>query len=251
MGLAIGDYDRDGWQDLYTSNAALYSGKSDEISQAETMLRNFGGLSFVDVSLVTDAWAADIGRRSSWGVDFLDIDNDMWPDLFVPFGRQEDREPDMILMNQQGERFELIEDSGVGSEDWGNGAAVVDFDLDGCLDLAVAYSNGPSRLYRNRCESNNHWLQLELQGTDSNRDAVGAVVLVTTGGVTQREEVFAGSTSLSSSRWKTVHVGLADQTVAESIEVRWPSGRVDQFQDVAADTNYLLVEGQTELQVQH
>lgn len=254
MGLGISDYDRDGWQDLYTSNTVTINDLGDssgEVALAETLLRNLGDLSFVDVSLTMDAWAGSAKRRSSWGVEFLDIDNDMWPDLFVPFGRENEPDPDVILMNQQGQRFELIEDSGVGSLDWGNGAAVIDYDLDGCLDLAVAYENGPARLYRNHCETGNHWLQLELRGTASNRDAVGAVVRVTAGGITQREEVFAGSTSLSSSRWKTIHVGMAGQTTAETIEVRWPSGRVDLLQDVAVDRNYLFVEGQAELQLQH
>ena len=248
MGLAIGDFDRDGWQDLYTSNGAIYNPGQDKILSAETLLQNYGDMSFVDVSIVTDAWAATPQRFSSWGVEFLDIDNDMWPDLFVPFGREEDLEPDVILMNDAGERFELVEDGGVGTLDWGNGAAVLDYDLDGCLDLAVAYFNGPGRLYRNHCVWGNHWLQLELKGTESNADAVGAVVLVTAGGITQREEVFAGSTSLSSSRWKTVHVGLADEAVADTIEVHWPAGRIDLFEDVPANAAYRLYEGDTELQ---
>ena len=244
MGLGIGDYDRDGWQDMYTSNGAL---KMQGLIIGERLLRNAGDgtLSFIDVSLVANATAADlVTRESSWGLEFLDVDNDGWLDAFIPFGRDESPEPDALMMNRGGV-FELQENAGIESMNWGNGVGVVDFDLDGCLDLIVSSRYGTGlQLYRNRCTWGNHWLQVELRGADRNREAVGAVAVATVGALRLREEVVAGSTSAHSSRWKTLHFGLADAEAVDELEITWPNGDVEILQDIDADQRLVLVQGQ-------
>ena len=239
MGLGLADYDRDGRQDLYTSNGALFGATT----VGETMLRNLGDMVFVDTSLAIGALAAEPDRISSWGLEYLDIDNNGWPDVFAPFGREFTPEMDMVMRNLGG-TFERVPDSGAGTLEWGLGVGVIDYDMDGCLDMAVGYGTARPKLYRNRCTWGNHWVRLELVGTESNSDAVGAVATVAAGGLSQRDEVVAGSTSLASSRWKTLHWGLGQETLVETLEVRWPSGRIDVFDDVAVDRTWRLVEGE-------
>jgi len=250
MGLAIGDFDRDGLQDLYTSNGA-----NPFLPEpvAEVLLRNEGDNSFVDVSLAVDAHAGGEERISSWGLDFLDVDNDGWLDVFIPFGHPAPLPltmPEMdALMKNRGGTFEVVEDAGVGNVAWAMSAAVLDFDHDGCLDLAVNYMNeGESgRLFRNLCATTNLSVELTLRGTASNRDAVGAVAIAQVGDLVLREEVLAGSSSVYASRWKTLHFGLGGHPALARLEIQWPSGRVDVFEDVTGGRRYALVEGDASL----
>ena len=249
MGLGIGDIDRDGWQDFYTSNGALES-QGDVFG--EKLLLGAGNNLFIDATVAMDATAAHMSpnggwtRQSSWGVDFIDIDNDGWLDIFVPFGAGGKPEPDAVMVNQQGQRFVRHENSGTESTNWSMGVAVVDFDLDGCLDLVVASRDfGGPRLYRNRCRWENHWLQVRLQGTTSNRDAVGAVAIARVNGLELREEVLSSSTSAHGGRWLTLHFGLAGATVVPELEITWPSGLVETLSDVDADQRITLVEGES------
>ncbi len=245
MGVTIGDYDRDGWQDIFMGNGP---GLPDEqvSSAVEQLLRNDGAGRFVDATVAARAYAPRSGDRSnSWGVQFLDVDNDMWPDLFLPFGWFSQREQDAMLINQGG-FFRFEPEPGAGTDEESRSVAVLDYDRDGCLDLLLTSEFDTLRLYRNLCVTGYHFLQLELVGVTSNRDAVGAVVRVTAAGMTQREEVFAGSSSSHSSGWKTLHVGLGNAASAD-LEVTWPSGQIETFEDVPADALYRLTEGDGEL----
>ena len=94
------------------------------------------------------------------------------------------------------------------------------------------------------CVWGNHWLQVELRGADRNREAVGAVAVATLGSRRLREEVVAGSTSAHSSRWKTLHFGLADATTVDELEITWPNGDVEVLTDIDADQRLVLVEGE-------
>ena len=242
MGLGIGDYDRDGWQDIYTSNGAI-----DVMGDlnAEKLLRNFGDGTFVDVTVAAGAQAADLPEReSSWGVTFFDLDNDGWLDIYAPFGLGDRSEPDRIVKNTEG-HFEAIDGTGIETPNWTNGVGIVDFDLDGCLDVITSSRrNEGLQVFHNKCETGNHYLQLKLVGTTSNRDAVGAVAIASVNGLELREEVVSGSTSAHSSRWKVLHFGLAGATVVPSIEITWPSGAVQTLTDVAADQLLTVVEGE-------
>lgn len=242
MGLGIADFDRDGWQDLYTSNGARLTGPN---QAAEVLLRNLGDNQFVDVSLAVGAHAAGpLDRESSWGLEFLDIDNDGWPDAFVPFGSQLGNEEEDAIMMNVGGTFEHAGTGGASSPAWGLSAAAFDYDRDGCLDLAVNYTNGLAKLYRNACQWDNHWLQMEFEGVQSNRMGIGVVATATVNGMELREEVVLGSTSLYGSRPAIVHFGLGAAEVVEEIEVVWPSGLTQTLSDVPADGRYKLVEGE-------
>lgn len=248
MGMAIGDYDRDGWQDIFMGNGPGLPNEA-VASWVELLLRNVGGGQFADATIQARAYVPRAGDRSnSWGVQFLDVDNDMWPDLFVPFGWYGQQEMDALLVNRGGQ-FEVEPDPGAGTTEEGRSVVPVDIDMDGCLDVVLTAALDSARLYRNRCETGYGYLMLKLQGTESNRDAVGAVVRLTAAGLTQREEVFAGSTSSHSSQWKVLHFGMGNAPSADAIEVTWPSGLVETFTDVEADTYYRLVEGSGDLEV--
>lgn len=240
MGLAIGDVDRDGWQDFYLSNGAREEQGS---IVGEILLRNAGGNSFIDVSLASGAVAASIpDRQSSWGLEWLDVDNDGWLDAIIPYGDFEDGEPDTLMMNNGDGTLRRVQSSFSGLEGmgWGMGMGVVDYDADGCLDVMIAnrWGTGP-RLYRNRCTSDNHWLQVELRAPSPNTEAIGAVVVATVDGLPPlREEVVGGSTSAHSSRWKTLHFGLGQATSA-ALDITWPDGSTQSL-DVDGDQRVVV-----------
>lgn len=238
MGLGIGDYNRDGSVDLYVSNLLLDGG--------EVLLRGQGDGTFVDVSLSASAVSGSAGlRESSWGVEFIDYDNDGWQDLFVAFGSWQDQKlpaPASLLKNQQGQ-FHQVQNSG--TEEHHNsseGLVRLDYDRDGCVDILVANIDGPPELYRNSCAPGAHWIGFDLQGSTSNRDAVGATVFLYQGDDLQRVDVSAGSTSIHSSSSASVHFGLGEQHSAQRVEVRWPSGTVTTLHDLSGDRYYQVVE---------
>jgi hypothetical protein len=183
-----------------------------------------------------------------------DFDNDMDQDVYLVCRRGPDNLSNRLYINQGDGTF--IEQTGHGAEgavgtgiDIGVGESVVtaDYDVDGFLDLYVTNGllyypinvGGPEQLFRNTGNSN-HWLELDLQGTVSNRDGVGAKVLITAGGVTQLREQNGGI-----HRWSQndprMHVGLAGNTTADII-ITWPSGIVDTFTNVPADALYVATE---------
>jgi len=186
-----------------------------------------------------------------------DFDNDMDQDVYLVCRRGADNLSNRLYINQGDGTF--VEQTAHGAEGAvgtgitiGVGESVVtaDYDVDGFLDLYVTNGllyypinvGGPEQLFRNTGNSN-HWLELDLQGTTSNRDGVGAKVLITAGGVTQLREQNGGI-----HRWSQndprMHVGLADNTTAD-ITITWPSGTVDTFTNVAADALYVAIETST------
>ena len=129
----------------------------------------------------------------------------------------------------------------------GDAAAVADYNLDGFLDIAVVngagqppFDRGPTSIYRNE-GNGNHWLELALSGTKSNRDAVGARVALTAGGVTQWRTQ-SGGFHARAQNWSTLHFGLAGETMVERIEIHWPSGQLQQLEQVEADQLLQVIE---------
>lgn len=124
----------------------------------------------------------------------------------------------------------------------GRGLSVFDYDQDGFVDIVLRNYAQPAQLLRNR-GGKGHWLEIKLVGTESNRDAVGARLTLVAGGKRQVREVHAGSSYLSASSL-VQHFGLGDDIAVDSLEIRWPSGRVTRLRDLHADQQLMLVEGE-------
>lgn len=248
MGQGIGDYDRDGWQDLYMTNTTFED--PDPLSgpgNGEVLLRNLGDGVFLDTSLSSGARLGSVSEASrtiSWGAEFLDVDNDAWMDLYVAYGPfVEDPlspQPNALAMNRGGS-FELLEDSGASFDGEGRAVLPVDLDADGCLDLVVGQVVGPTLIFANRCVGGpGRWVQLRLEGTSSNRDAVGAVVRLSAGGATQRQEVSGGA--VHASPWKVLHFGLGAAESIDRVEIDWPGGATQVLDDLEIGRRHRLVQ---------
>ncbi len=247
MGLAVGDYDRDGNFDLYITNI-----------EDNVLLRNNG-----DGSAFTET-AADAGagqgmfqqrQRVSWGTVFFDYDNDGWEDLYVASGYLDSdpftnhrNQPNLLLRNTGQATFSDVSSvSGADDRGVGRGVAYADFDDDGCLDLYVANLGlagaGPqsAKLFRNSCAWSGNWLGIATQGTVSNRDGIGARITVTAGGRTQIREITAGSSN-KGQNMLPAHFGLGAADQADFIEIRWPSGAVQTLADIPANQRLTVIE---------
>ena len=122
------------------------------------------------------------------------------------------------------------------------GLAVADFDNDGNVDVIVSDLDGEPMLLHNQGLPGKHWVSFELAGTKSNRLALGARLKLVAGGMTQTEEVRSGGSYLSNHDFR-VHFGLNDATKIDSLEIRWPSGKVETIKDLKADQFYAVLEG--------
>jgi hypothetical protein len=237
MGVDFADYNNDGLADLVITDLA---------NQMYALYRNNG-----DGTFTYESYPSGIGRmsmaHSGWGVRLLDYDNNGWRDLLIAQGHDLDtieltypnlryREP-MLLARNTGHSFEDVsaEAGSVFREAWvGRGLAIGDIDNDGRLDAVVTTNDGPLYVLHNATSTPNHWLILKLVGHRSNRDAIGAEVRFATGRVTQVATVTTASSYLSSSD-KRVHFGMGTETVAATIEIRWPSGIRQTLKNVRGD----------------
>lgn len=237
MGIAVGDYNHSGRLSLFTTTF------SDDY---KTLFRNDGKGEFTDVSSLVGLATPTIPFLS-WGTAFLDYDNDGWLDLFIanshvyPEVDKEDwgttfAERPQLFRNLDGAKFQEVPPvigTGLADVITARGAAFGDLFNDGHIDVVINNLEGPPTLLRNAFRSANHWLTLKLVGgPKSPRDAIGAKVYLTAGGVRQRMDVFSGGTYQSSSDPR-VHFGLGKAKTVDSIEIRWPSG-LKQMLDVTA-----------------
>jgi hypothetical protein len=251
MGIACGDFDGNGYQDF---------GISHFYQEHYTLYQNLAPRGFQDV---TQAVGLDFTTRSKmgWGTGFVDFDDDGWLDLFVVNGHINDY-PDQVLpyrmtaqafRNLNGERFaDVSSRSGPYFQKprIGRGTGVVDLDNDGRPEIVVVQHHEPISILTNRTRHANRALALDLVGTVSNRDATNARVTVTLGGAGASgaarhliRERIAGEGYLGSNDTR-LWFGAGDRDQVDRLEVRWPSGRVDAFVDLATSCEYRLIEGQ-------
>ena len=207
-----------------------------------------------DQGLVNQSEEAGINSVSNLGafsVTSGDFDNDMDVDIYVTLGRGGENQPNILYENQGDATFIATPDAGgaPGASTGKDQVATADYDLDGFLDLFVTNGaglgppGGPYQLFRNKGNDNN-WLEIDLEGVESNRDGIGAQVFVTAGGVTQLREQ-SGEIHKWSQDHKRLHFGLADNTQVDSVEIRWPSGVVQQLENVEANQLLEVVEADT------
>ena len=301
MGVIWGDYDNDGWPDLFVANdggrnylfhnlrngrfedegidtgAAFgpngeiygnmaadfgdfnHDGKLDLVTtrysqQPASLYRN-------DLPIFTDV-ATEIGLAKEtvqpvkWGTGFGDFDNDGWPDTLIANGNFSSlmdnlknevkfREPMQLFRNLQGSAFVDVADQAglnAGPLQSRRGTAFGDVNGDGNLDFVVFNVDGPPSLFLNETHSANHRVLFRLAGSKSNRMGIGARITIQAGTMTQMDEVRGGG-SYNSSNDTRLHFGLGSEATMSNIEVRWPSGLVQNFRQIPADAIYEIDEG--------
>ena len=259
MGIAVGDWDNDGAQDIFLTHwiaqeNALYTNQL-----SETKKRLSGG----DVSKLTFMDEADrtgLGQISldfvGWATSFIDYDNDGKVDLFVVNGSTLQDKNDStrlvpmrnLLFWNQGRRdgfFEVSRVAGptLSKEFVGRGAAFADYDNDGDEDVFIVNHGGPGILLRNDGGNRNRWLQVEVRGTKSNRQGIGATVRVVVGDTTQTRQIGSQGSYLSQNSLIETF-GLGSFARADTVEVRWPSGTRVTRAGVSANQRLLVAEGE-------
>lgn len=233
MGVVALDYDNDLDMDLYWTT---WPGEG--IPQGNVFYENEGGLAFSNVT--DETGTIDL---LGWGIsaNTADIDNDGWMDLFVANGFDPSTSSSVLYRNRGDGSFEDITETLAGMPADARAVAFADYDSDGDQDIVVAAFDGVTRLWRNDTTNDNHWLQLELNGSRSNHSAVGARVEVRTPLRTTVQEVY-GSTGRGNQNAAPLHFGLGAATSVERVRVEWPSGQVQILENLDVDRRITLDE---------
>jgi enediyne biosynthesis protein E4 len=232
MGVDFRDLDNDGWEDLVITALT---------HQTFPVFRNLGKGLFRDVTYPSRAGAIS-AALSGWSLGIFDLDNDGWKDVFVAAGDVQDnterlsggtsRQQNLLMLNDGRGAFRGVL---TGTPAWHRGVAFGDFDKDGRVDAVLTRLNESPVLLRNVMGAGNHWIALQLIGARSNREAIGARVILRSGGVTQVNRVTT-STGYACSSEPVVHFGLGAGSRADRIEIEWPSGLRQVLTDVSGDS---------------
>ncbi|HEU0119149.1 MAG TPA: CRTAC1 family protein [Bryobacteraceae bacterium] len=237
MGVDFGDFDNDGWPDIFINALS---------NQRYALFRGNAGL-FEYVS-----GAAGVGAitalSAGWGTKFLDYDNDGWRDIFVGQGHVMDNieltqpsirylQKPLLMRNVRGKFEDVSSRSGASFQllRAARGVACGDWNNDGLIDIAVNCNNGPGLLLQNQGGSGNHWLMIDTVGTKSNRDGIGARLTLTAESGAKQYAIVSTAGSYQSSSDKRVHFGLGSERRARRLEIHWPSGIVQQLDNIDAD----------------
>jgi len=234
MSAEFADIDLDGLVDIIVPDMA-YS----------CVYKNSGDGYFEEMSARMGV-AAACGQYTSWSANYFDFDHDGYGDLFISNGHPHRLvgEEDLLLISDRGVRFVNVSNElGPDFQEKfvSRGSAVGDYDDDGDMDVLVLNLNARPRLLKNEGGNSRSWVMLNLVGTQSNRDGIGARVKVTAGGITQTRWRVSVSGYLSQSDHR-LHFGLGDASSIDQIEIRWPNGTTQTLTDVQVNQQMTVTE---------
>ena len=245
MGADFNDYDNDGWPDIFVNALA---------NQGYGLFRNRKTL--FEYASVPSGVAATSKMHSGWGTHFVDFDNDGWKDIFVAQGHVLDnieltqpglhyRETPLLLRNAGGKFIDVSASSGSAftTPMAGRGAAFGDLDNDGAIDIVVSSNRGAPRILMNAAKGNG-WLLIDTIGTKSNRDGIGASVRIVTPSGREQFGFVSSAGSYLSAHDKRVHFGLGNEKRVRLLEIRWPSGIVQTWTEIAANQIFVAKEAE-------
>ncbi len=247
MGLGVGDYDGDGLLDIFVTHFSR---------DTNTLYRNLGGMLFADATSRSGLGGTSLPHLG-WGAGFVDLDNDGWKDLFVANGHVYPRiddldiggqylQPKEVYRNTGESRFEEIAaelDGSLLTPKSARGTAFGDYDNDGDIDVLAININDRPSLYRNEGGNGNGWVGFRLEGTLSNRDAIGARVEIMVGDRRQIGEVRSGGSYLSHNDM-LVHFGLGESARIDEVRIRWPSGEIEELEALEGNRLWTIREGE-------
>jgi enediyne biosynthesis protein E4 len=246
MGLAVADYDCDGWFDIFKTNFA---------DDTSNLYHNNGDGTFSDLS-----FNSGVGINNTyvgWGCGFIDYDNDGWTDIVQINGHvypeidkynfgETFKNPRLVYKNLGNGNFKDMSaamGSGVTERHSSRGAAFGDYDNDGGMDMLILNMNEPPSLLHNVGGNKQNWIKLKLIGTKCNRTAIGARARVFTGKHVQMAEVLSGASVMSQNDLR-LHFGLGSSDIVDAIEVKWPTTqKVERFNKVKVNQILTIREG--------
>ena len=229
MGVDIGDYNQDGWFDIYISNYGI-----------NFLLENNGDGTFSEKA--EGKGVAD--RGMGWGTFFFDYDNDGHQDIYLANNFFISSRPNIIFRNTPGSAFEIVSDrTNLVSPYSSFGSASADVNNDGLQDIFVANwgTTTSNQLFINQHEENNHSIQVKAIGTISNRSAIGTKVTVRTGDRVQIDQV-TGATGYASQNSFTLHFGIGQANQVDQLTIQWPSGLEETYHDLGVNRHFTVTE---------
>ncbi len=247
MGIAASDVNGDGYPDFYLTS--MGDNKLQFLKEVPTQGKPkpvYKDTAYVNgVTAHRPFMGDDLRNSTAWHAQFEDVNNDALTDLFVAKGNVAEmpdfaaKDPNNLLLGKADGKFvEVADKAGVASTETARGGMVVDFNLDGLLDMVVVNRNANAQVWRNTSKQTGHWLQVQLQHAGANRNGIGAWIEVKRGDKITRREITSGG-GHASGHLGWWHFGLGDATNAE-IRVLWPDGMQGPWQEVSADGFYHL-----------